>query len=54
MEIFSIERGTKVDQQLEEYSQNVVFSLFGLVREREKVGHREGDTWKGILQAVGA
>ena len=41
----------KVGQQLKEYSQKVVFSLFGLVREREKISHREGDTWKGILQA---
>ena len=27
--------------------------LFGFVREKKKVGHRESDTWKGILQAIG-
>ena len=36
-----------IDQQLDGYSTKGGFSLFGLVREREKVSHKEGDMWKG-------
>ena len=50
MEIFCIERN-EGRSTVEGIFSKVVFSLFGLVTEREKIGHREGNTWKGILQA---